>query len=91
MLLELSNHNKQEIIKFETAVSRNPFILSCDRVAGQSDYLLHVAVPDIPQLGLLTDWFSSEGLAVGRTVTIPIIAKTKKFSGYPIQCMINKN
>ncbi len=48
--ITLDQQNRQALDKFEQAVLELPEVLSCYLLAGQADYLLHIAFKDGPDL-----------------------------------------
>lgn len=51
VLVSLGKHRGEEPLAFEEQVARNPQILSCHNVTGESDYLLQVVAPDLDSYG----------------------------------------
>jgi Lrp/AsnC family transcriptional regulator, leucine-responsive regulatory protein len=51
VLVSLGKHRGEEPVAFEEQVARNPQILSCHNVTGESDYLLQVVAPDLDAYG----------------------------------------
>jgi DNA-binding Lrp family transcriptional regulator len=47
--VSLDSQNRQEIATFEAAIASSPQIMSCYMMAGDTDYLMRVAVADIPE------------------------------------------
>lgn len=84
----LENHNSSEMARFLKAVEEHPHMVSCHRVSGHFDYLLHVVAQDMPQLRQIADTLLSSGLGVSKIATIPILDRIKAFSGYPLRRLI---
>ena len=85
----LENHSSSEMARFLKAVEEHPHMVSCYRVSGHYDYLLHVVVKDMPHLRQLADSLLSGDLGVSKIATIPILDRTKAFSGYPLQQLLS--
>ncbi len=47
--VSLDSQNRQEIATFEAAIASSPQIMSCYMMAGETDYLMRVAVADIAE------------------------------------------
>lgn len=87
--VNLVNHERGELTKFENAMGANPHVVSCHRVSGQFDYLLLVVAQDMQQLREIADGLLSSGHGVSKISTIPILAKIKPFSGYPFRHVLH--
>ena len=84
----LENHSSSEMVRFLKAVEEHPHMVSCHRVSGHFDYLLHVVAQDMPQLRQIADSLLSGGLGVSKIATIPILDRIKAFSGYPLRQLL---
>lgn len=84
----LENHSSSEMARFLKAVEEHPHIVSCHRVSGHFDYLLHVVAQDMPQLREIADSLLSGGLGVSKIATIPILDRIKAFAGYPLRQLL---
>ncbi len=84
----LENHSSSEMERFLTVVQEHPHMVSCHRVSGHFDYLLHVVAQDMPQLRQIADCLLSGGLGVAKIATIPILDRVKAFSGYPLRRLL---
>ncbi|HWQ11128.1 MAG TPA: Lrp/AsnC family transcriptional regulator [Holophaga sp.] len=81
----LENHSSSETVRFLKAVEEHPHIVSCHRMGGHYDFLLHVVVQDMPHLRQVADELLSGDLGVSKIATIPILDRVKPFSGYPLR------
>jgi Lrp/AsnC family transcriptional regulator, leucine-responsive regulatory protein len=81
----LENHSSSETARFLKAVEEHPHIVSCHRMGGHYDFLLHVVVQDMPRLRQVADELLSGDLGVSKIATIPILDRVKAFSGYPLR------
>jgi Lrp/AsnC family leucine-responsive transcriptional regulator len=84
----LENHSSSEMARFLKAVEEHPHMVSCHRVSGHFDYLLHVVAQDMPQLREIADSLLSGGLGVSKIATIPILDRIKAFAGYPLRRLL---
>jgi Lrp/AsnC family transcriptional regulator, leucine-responsive regulatory protein len=84
----LENHSLREMARFLKAVEEHPHLVSCHRVSGHFDYLLHVIAQDMPQLRRIADQLLSGGLGVSKIATIPILEEVKPFAGYPLRALL---
>jgi Lrp/AsnC family leucine-responsive transcriptional regulator len=84
----LEHHSRIEIKRFLDAVHQHPHMVSCHRVSGHFDYLLHVVARDMPQLREIADHLLAGGLGVLKIATIPILEEIKPFAGLPLQALL---
>jgi Lrp/AsnC family transcriptional regulator, leucine-responsive regulatory protein len=84
----LENHTRSESARFLKAVDDHPHMVSCHRVSGHFDYLIHVVARDMPQLREIADYLLSGGLGVAKIATIPILEEIKPFVGYPLKDLL---
>jgi len=82
--VNLANHERGELTRFEDAMAAEPHVVACHRVSGQYDYLLQVIAQDMRQLCQVADGLLSSGWGVAKIATTPILAKIKPFTGYPL-------
>jgi Lrp/AsnC family transcriptional regulator, leucine-responsive regulatory protein len=85
----LEHHSSGEMARFLKAVEDHPHMVSCHRVSGHYDYLLHVVVQDMPQLRQIADGLLAGDLGVAKIATIPILDRIKAFSGYPLRRLLS--
>jgi Lrp/AsnC family leucine-responsive transcriptional regulator len=80
----MQRHEAETIKKFEEGVRTIPQVRACYHVTGRFDYLLHVAVRDLEELGRLvkTEIAALEGY--GRSETFVIFSEIKPDKGLPI-------
>jgi len=81
--LEAGDHSPEWLARFAEAVAEMPEVLAAYRMAGEVDYLLHVAVPDIATY----DAFYKRliGIALMKNVTSRFAMERIKFTtAYPV-------
>jgi Lrp/AsnC family transcriptional regulator, regulator of ectoine-degradation genes len=88
--ITLKSHRKADFQRFETAVLREPSIVSCDAVGGGIDYLLRVVTPDIDSYQRLIDGLLADEIGIDRYFTY-IVTKTIKASGFPLEIIETGN
>lgn len=84
----LENHSRHETARFLKDVEELPHVITCHRVSGHYDFLLHVITHDMPELRELADHLLSGGLGVSKIATIPILDEVKPFTGYPLRSLL---
>lgn len=88
--ITLKSHRHADFQRFETAVQREPSIVSCDAVGGGIDYLLRVVTPDIDSYQRLIDGLLADEIGIDRYFTY-IVTKTIKASGFPLEIIETGN
>ena len=80
---ELNAHNRGHIEDFERGILLVPGVRACYHITGRFDYLVHVAVRDLEQLGALikTDIASVPGVA--KLETLLVLTEVKADAGWP--------
>jgi Lrp/AsnC family transcriptional regulator of ectoine degradation len=86
--ITLKSHRQSDFQRFETAVQREPAIVSCDAVGGGIDYLLRVVTLDIDSYQRLIDGLLADEIGIDRYFTY-IVTKTIKASGFPLDIIGN--
>jgi Lrp/AsnC family leucine-responsive transcriptional regulator len=80
----LSQHEAEIIRNFEEGIRMIPSIRACYHLTGRFDYLLHVAVPDLHELGALVKTKIAALPGFGKSETFVIFSEIKPDAGWPI-------
>ena len=80
----LKGHSPAEHGLFEEAIKTLPEIVEASHVTGDYDYLLKVAVGDMPEWTRIADELAGAEIGVDRIVTHVMMGKPKFFVGYPV-------
>ena len=82
--LILSRHEAKIIKEFEEEIKNTPHIRACYNITGRFDYILHVCVHDLDQLGNLikSDIMSLPGVV--KSETFIIFTEIKPDTGLPL-------
>ena len=83
--VSLDRHVADYIRKFEEAIHIIPYIKACYHLTGRFDYLLHVAVRDLNQLGDLVKHSIASIPSIGKTETFLVFSEIKPDAGWPIE------
>jgi Lrp/AsnC family transcriptional regulator, regulator of ectoine-degradation genes len=73
----LKSHQQADFQRFETAIMKEPSIISCDATGGGVDYILKVAADDIDAYQRLIDRLLTQELGIDRYFTY-IVTKSVK-------------
>jgi Lrp/AsnC family leucine-responsive transcriptional regulator len=80
----LKRHGVEIIRKFEDGIRAMSFVRTCYHLTGRFDYLLHVAVRDLEQLGVLVKTQIASLPGFGKSETFVIFSEIKADIGWPI-------
>ena len=78
----LNRHESNDIREFEKGIQNLPNIRECFHLSGRFDYLLHVMVKDLPELGELVKKGITALPDFGRCETFLIFSKVKSDGGW---------
>ena len=80
----LSRHETEVIRKFEESIRKMPHIRACYHLTGRFDYLLHVFVADLDQLGKLVKERIAALPGFGKSETFLVFSEIKSDNGLPV-------
>lgn len=81
----LDHHQTLDLREFEAGVRKIPYVRACYNITGRFDYLLHVAVRDLKQLGILIKTQIASLPGVSRSESFLVLSEVKPDSGWPIE------
>ncbi|MBW2127790.1 MAG: Lrp/AsnC family transcriptional regulator [Deltaproteobacteria bacterium] len=81
----MQRHEAETIRKFEEGVRRLSGVRACYHLTGRFDYLLHVAVRDLEQLGKLVKSGIASLDGYGKSETFVIFSEIKSDEGIPLE------
>jgi Lrp/AsnC family leucine-responsive transcriptional regulator len=81
----LDHHQTLDLREFEEGVRRIHYVRACYNITGRFDYLLHVAVRDLEQLGILIKTQIASLPGVSRSESFLVLSEVKSDSGWPIE------
>ena len=83
--IALDHHQKKKIRNLEEDIHHIPNVRACYHLTGRFDYLLHVAVEDLTQLGELVKNQITSIPGVGKVETFLVLSEVKHDNGWPIE------
>jgi Lrp/AsnC family transcriptional regulator, leucine-responsive regulatory protein len=83
--ITLDHHQKKKIRNLEEDIHNIPNVRACYHLTGRFDYLLHVAVKDLNQLGALVKNEITAIPGVGKVETFLVLSEVKHDEGWPIE------
>lgn len=79
----LDRHHPADLARFEAVLANIPEIVEASQVSGAFDYLLKVAVQDMPAWTRLEGNLMERDPGVAKVTTHVLLKKPKVFQGYP--------
>jgi Lrp/AsnC family leucine-responsive transcriptional regulator len=83
--ITLDQHQVGNIKSFEEGIQRIPFLRACYHLTGRFDYLLHMAVRDLDELGDLIKAHIASLPGVAKSETFLVLSEVKADGGWPIE------
>jgi DNA-binding Lrp family transcriptional regulator len=80
---ELNAHSRGHIEDFEKGILLVPGVRACYHITGRFDYLVHVAVRDLEQLGALIKMDIASVPGVAKLETLLVLTEVKADAGWP--------
>jgi Lrp/AsnC family leucine-responsive transcriptional regulator len=80
---ELNAHSRGHIEDFEKGILRVHGVRACYHITGRFDYLVHVAVRDLEQLGALIKMDIASVPGVAKLETLLVLTEVKADAGWP--------
>lgn len=84
LAITMDHHYTEDLRAFEEAIRNIPYVRACYNVTGRFDYVLHIAVRDLEQLGALIKLHISSLPGVSRSESFLILSEVKADAGWPI-------
>lgn len=85
----LENHFPQDFERFDQAISEVAEVTNSYKISGSYDYLLKLVCTDVKSYNALSDGLISQGIGIGKINTLIILERTKDFSGYPLDSLVD--
>lgn len=84
----LENHTPEDFEKFDEAIGRVNEVTDSYKISGAYDYLLKFVCTDVRRYNRISDELIKSGIGIGKMNTLIILERTKDFSGYPLDSLI---
>ena len=85
----LENHFPEDFERFDAAIEKVPEVTDSYKISGSYDYLLKVVCTDVKSYTKLTDELIQSQIGIGKINTLIILERTKDFSGYPLESLVD--
>ncbi|MEP3247686.1 MAG: Lrp/AsnC family transcriptional regulator [Sneathiella sp.] len=88
-MVTLENHRQQDFRAFEAFVEGLPEVVQCDTVSGGCDFILRVVCADMERYHIVNEMLLNSGANVVNIKTHVVMTENKKFSGYPLEMLLD--
>lgn len=85
----LDNHFPEDFKRFEEALAKVGDITDCYKISGAYDYLLKFVCSDVKSYNRISDELIDSNIGIGKMNTLIILERTKDFSGYPLESLVD--
>lgn len=84
----LENHFPEDFNKFDEAIAKTPEVTDSYKISGPYDYLLKFVCTDVKSYNRVSEDLLKSGVGIGKINTLIILERTKGFSGYPLDSLV---
>lgn len=84
----LENHFPEDFGKFNDAIANIPEVTDSYKISGAYDYLLKFVCTDVKSYNRASEELLQSGIGIGKINTLIILERTKDFSGYPLDSLV---
>ena len=84
----LENHFPEDFERFDAAVAKVKEVTDSYKISGAYDYLLKFVCTDVKSYNRASDNLIKSNIGIGKLNTLIILERTKDFSGYPLETLV---
>lgn len=84
----LENHFPEDFKRFEQALTKVSHITDSYKISGAYDYLLKFVCTDVKSYNRISDELIESNIGIGKMNTLIILERTKSFSGFPLDALV---
>lgn len=84
----LENHCLEDFARFDEAVSKVDAVTDSYKICGAYDYLLKFVCTDVKKYNRISDELINSSIGIGKMSTLIVLERTKDFTGYPLESLI---
>ena len=85
----LENHFPEDFERFDAAVREIREVTDSYKISGAYDYLLKFVCTDVKSYNRITEEILKSNIGIGKMNTLIILERTKDFSGYPLDTLVD--
>lgn len=87
----LENHSPEDFKKFDAAVNSVTEVTDSYKISGAYDYLLKFVCTDVKSYNTVSELLITNGVGIAKMNTLIILDRTKDFSGFPLDNLVDIN
>lgn len=84
----LENHFPEDFERFDAAVGGVSEVTDSYKISGAYDYLLKFVCTDVKSYNRISERLIKSNIGIGKLNTLIILERTKDFSGYPLETLV---
>ncbi len=88
-MVTLENHRQQDFRSFESFVHSLPEVVQCDTVSGGCDFVLRIVCADMERYHIVNEMLLNSGVNIVNIKTHVVMTENKRFSGYPLNALLD--
>lgn len=85
----LENHFPEDFNRFDTLIAQVREVTDSYKISGSYDYLLKFVCVDIKSYNRASEQLIMSNIGIGKLNTLIILERTKNFSGYPLEMLVD--
>lgn len=87
----LENHSPEDFKKFDQVVNSIVEVTDSYKISGAYDYLLKFVCTDVKSYNFVSENLITNKVGIAKMNTLIILERTKDFSGFPLEHLIDMN
>lgn len=84
----LENHSPDDFKRFDSAVGGVAEVTDSYKISGAYDYLLKFVCTDVKSYNAVSEKLITSGIGIAKLNTLIILERTKDFSGFPLERLV---
>ena len=84
----LENHFPEDFSRFDNAIASIAEITDSYKISGAYDYLIKFVCTDVKSYNRVSEELIKSNIGIGKLNTLIILERTKDFSGYPLDTLV---
>ncbi|MFT6409105.1 MAG: DNA-binding Lrp family transcriptional regulator [Arenicella sp.] len=85
----LENHSPDDFRRFNAAIASVAEVTDSYKISGAYDYLLKFVCTDVKSYNGVSESLITSGIGIAKMNTLIILERTKEFSGFPLDLLID--
>lgn len=85
----LENHSPDDFKRFDTSVASVDEVTDSYKISGAYDYLLKFVCTDVKSYNSVSEALITNDIGIAKLNTLIILERTKDFSGFPLDILVN--